>query len=151
MKREDKNRPPRKHVAKKDFKRETKSELKFSTRSRLDFLQGFSQRKKARQTKGHLKAKRKQMEERQKDRQTIRSHINKEFTKAQESALVNIGRSTEPVSMKTEVLEDRVVYYEKDDTCNMDGFGDVHVHVSSLESPEFSRLTTAQSSITQIS
>lgn len=138
----------RKPGTKKEFRRENKSELKFSTKSRLDFLQGFSQRKKERQTKGHLKAKRKLMEEKQRDRQTIRSHINKEFTKAQESALINIGRASDTVCVKPEVLEDHVVYYEKDDASCVDGFGDVHVHVSSLESPEFSRLTAAQSTIT---
>ena len=139
----------KKHGAKKEFRKENKSELKFSKKSRLDFLQGFSQRKKERQTKGHLKAKRKLMEERQKDRQNIRSQINKEYTKAQESALKNMGHSVETVSTQSVVLEDRVVYYEKDSTKDMDGFGDVHVQVTSLESPEFTRLSTAQSSTTE--
>jgi hypothetical protein len=149
MKSFGKGLPAKKHGAKKEFRKDNKSEVKFSKKSRLDFLQGFSQRKKERQTKGHLKAKRKLMEEKHKDRQTIRSQINKEFTRAQESALKNIGHAVEPVSTQSVVLEDRVVYYEKDSSKQTDGFGDVHVQVTSLESPEFTRLSAAQSSTTE--
>ena len=130
---------------KKESRKDKKVELKFSTKARREFLHGFSQRKKERQTKGHLKAKKKLMEEKQKDRQNIRSHINKEFHKAQESALINMRKESvgSIIQVKPTVLEDRVLYYERDSACDADdGFGDVHVQVSSLESPEFSRMVS---------
>jgi len=132
------------------FKKKMKpvGEVKFSTKDRSTFLNGFSTRKLERKSKGHLKTKKKLIQEKHREKQQFTSHIQKEYEKAHKSVLANMKQGSieegvnEAVQNQLPTIEDETKYFTKEKVSAIDdGFGDVVVQISSLESPEFARIS----------
>jgi hypothetical protein len=136
-----------KKVTKKFVKRSGPiAEIKFSTKDRCTFLNGFSTRKLERKSNGHLKNKKKQILEKQHEKRQYANHIQKEYEKAHTSAIANMNKGNESL-MKVEedvlpTLEDETRFFTREDCSSIidDGFGDVVVQISALESPEFAKI-----------
>jgi hypothetical protein len=120
------------------------AEIRFSTKERSTFLNGFSTRKLERKSKGHLKTKKKLIQEKHNEKRQFTSHIQKEYEKAQKSAIANIGKIDDGIEDGVlPTLEDETMYFSRESSSAIadDGFGDVVVQISSLESPEFAKIS----------
>ncbi len=121
--------------------RKPNPELKFSTKSRFEYLRGFSARKEERRRKGNKVNLRKQLQERKEEKSSYRTHIQEEYKKAVDAVTHNsrVGHTTLPleemVATETSCIDESVTHFEQND--NSDPFGNVSVHVTSLESPNF--------------
>ena len=128
-------------------KQKKPNEIKFSTKSRFEYLEGFSKRKQERQKKGNLKNLKKQIKEKREEQNLYKQHIQTEYQRSLDASKhnYNLNRTEEePVAEPTtpeitDIIQEESVYFPTSQ--NDDVFGEVTVHVTSLESPEYSTLT----------
>lgn len=130
--------------------RKVTPEISFDTKSRFEYLRGFSARKDLRKKKGNLKNLKKQLQQRKDEQNVFRSHVQDEYKKALHAVEHNIKIGQSPVSSVPEVAEQpieaemvaTVTHFQQDDI--EDPFGNVSVQVVPIESPDYARVSGMQ-------
>lgn len=134
--------PSSRNTAKPKFSAKGKSQIVFSTKDRMEFLNGFSARKDERKRKGNLKNLKKERQAKREEQTLFKQHVNTEYTRARDAVVHNLtitrGDDQETVvalgdTVQSNLDESRVFY----PSTVADEFGDVSVQVTCLESPQF--------------
>ena len=118
-------------------KREPRKELKFDVRGRFEFLNGFQKRKEERKKKGNLKNLKKEQKRKREEASSYRNHIQSEYDRTISAVRHNYHGDDQPVDAEetsTNVIAEETVYYPPQEA---DPFGEVCIHITSLESPQF--------------
>lgn len=127
------------------FRKDRKStEIKFDVRGRFEFLNGFEKRKEERRKKGNLINLKKMQKRKREEQSSYKQHVQSEYQKAVDAIRHNSKTGKDLPEQPQEespvnVIEESTVFYSKHDDA-FDPFGDVSVKVSSLESPDFTRM-----------
>ena len=118
-------------------KNKRESEIKFSVKSRFEYLEGFQKRKEDRRKKGNLINLKKEQRRKREEASSYKQHVQTEYQKAVDAIRHNQGPCSTASQSEGTVLESAVTFYPAVE--NLDPFGEVSVQISSLESPHFSR------------
>lgn len=114
-----------------------KTQIVFSMKSRLDYLNGFSARKDERKKKGNLVNLKKERQAKREQQNMYRQHVQTEYSRAA-SAVAHNSKTpivTEQSSRDSVATPsaDESKYYPA-----LDEFGNVCIQITSLESPQYS-------------